>query len=177
MKLKVLLIALFPIVMIGLIVSLLLFSAPTIMNNDNKDDEQGEISVDVPTEFDDVVVQAIMNEALKYEGWAYVFGGASPSTSFDCSGITQWSYAKAGITLPRTAQLQYNVTKHIPLSEAKAGDLIFFHSTYVTADYVTHVGIYVGDMQMYHAGDPIGYTDLNAPYWQQHLIGAGRIVL
>ena len=78
-------------------------------------------------QFDDETVQAIMEEALKYEGWTYVYGGDSPSTSFDCSGLVQWCYGKAGIALPRTAQEQYNVTQHIPLSEAKAGDLVFFH--------------------------------------------------
>ena len=80
----------------------------------------------VTTEFDDDTVQAIMDEALKYEGWRYVYGGASPTTSFDCSGLTQWTYGKAGINLPRTAQQQYDVTQHIPLSEAQAGDLVFF---------------------------------------------------
>lgn len=98
----------------------------------------------VTTEFDDDTVQAIMDEALKYEGWRYVYGGASPTTSFDCSGLTQWTYGKAGINLPRTAQQQYDVTQHIPLSEAQAGDLVFFHSTYNAGSYITHVGIYLG---------------------------------
>lgn len=128
------------------------------------------------TQFDDETVQIIMNEALKYQGWKYVFGGASPTTSFDCSGLIQWCYGKAGITLPRTAQQQYDVTQHIPLSEAKAGDLVFFHSTYNAGTYVTHVGIVVSQTQMYHAGSSgIGYVNLNDSYWQQHLIGAGRI--
>lgn len=125
--------------------------------------------------FDDETVQAIMNEALKYQGWKYVFGGSNPNTSFDCSGLTQWCYAKVGLTLPRVAQAQYDAMQHLPLSEAKAGDLVFFHSTYNSGSYVSHVGIYVGNNQMYHAGDPIGYTDLTNAYWQQHLIGAGRI--
>ena len=125
--------------------------------------------------FDDETVQAIMNEALKYQGWKYVFGGSNPNTSFDCSGLTQWCYAKVGLTLPRVAQAQYDAMQHLPLSEAKAGDLVFFHSTYDSGSYVSHVGIYVGNNQMYHAGDPIGYTDLTNAYWQQHLIGAGRI--
>lgn len=129
-----------------------------------------------PSQFDDETVQAIMNEALKYEGWKYVYGGASPTTSFDCSGLVQWSYAKAGIQLPRTASMQYEATQHIPLSEAKAGDLVFFHSTYNAGSYVTHVGIYVGNNQMFHAGDPIGYANLTSSYWQAHLIGAGRII-
>lgn len=125
--------------------------------------------------FDNKIVQHIMDEALKYQGYPYVFGGSSPRTSFDCSGITQWCFQKVGISLPRTAQAQYDVMSHLPLSQAEPGDLIFFHSTYDTADYVTHVGIYVGNNRMYHAGDPIGYTDLNDSYWQQHMIGAGRI--
>lgn len=129
----------------------------------------------VTTEFDDDTVQAIMDEALKYEGWRYVYGGASPTTSFDCSGLTQWTYGKAGINLPRTAQQQYDVTQHIPLSEAQAGDLVFFHSTYNAGSYITYVGIYLGNNRMFHAGDPIGYADLTSPYWQQHLVGAGRI--
>ncbi len=129
----------------------------------------------ISPQFDDEMVQIVMNEALKYEGFPYVFGGDNPNTSFDCSGLTQWSYRKAGINLPRTAQQQYNVTEHIPLSVAKPGDLVFFHSTYNAGTYVTHVGIYVGNNQMYNAGDPIGYADLTSSYWQKHLIGAGRI--
>ena len=129
----------------------------------------------LPAHFDNSTVQTIMNEALKYQGFPYVFGGSTPATSFDCSGLTQWTYAKAGINLPRVAQAQYDVTQHIPLPEAKAGDLVFFHSTYNAGAYVTHVGIYIGNNQMFHAGDPIGYANLNDTYWQQHLIGAGRI--
>lgn len=126
-------------------------------------------------QFDDETVQAVMTEALKYEGWQYVYGGASPTTSFDCSGLVQWCYGKAGISLPRTAQEQYDVTQHIPLSEAKAGDLVFFHSTYDAGTYIIHTGIYQGNNRMFHAGDPIGYADLTSSYWQQHLVGAGRI--
>ena len=129
-----------------------------------------------PTEFDDETVQVIMDEALKYEGFPYVFGGASPTTSFDCSGLIQWAYDKAGISLPRVAQDQYDATQEISMDEAQAGDLIFFHSTYNAGTYVTHVGIYVGDNRMFHAGDPIGYTDLNTSYWQDHLIGARRVI-
>ena len=125
--------------------------------------------------FSDATAQAIFNEALKYQDWKYVYGGSNPNTSFDCSGLTSWCYGKAGISLPRTAQAQYDATQHIPLSQAKAGDLVFFHSTYNAGTYVTHVGIYAGNNRMYHAGDPIGYADLTSSYWQQHLIGAGRV--
>ena len=76
---------------------------------------------------------------------------------------------------PTTAQAQYDATQHLPLSQAKAGDLVFFHSTYNAGSYVTHVGILVSPTQMYHAGNPIGYADLSSSYWQQHLIGAGRV--
>ena len=131
---------------------------------------------DVPEAYlADETFAAILEEAEKYLGFPYVWGGSSPSTSFDCSGLTQWCYGKAGISLPRTAQAQYDATQHIPLSQAQAGDLVFFHSTYNTSDYVTHVGIYVGNNQMYHAGNPIGYSDLTSAYWQQHIICAGRI--
>ena len=129
----------------------------------------------ISPQFDNELVQSVMDEALKYEGYPYVFGGDNPSTSFDCSGLTQWSYRKAGINLPRTAQQQYDATESIPLSEAKPGDLVFFHSTYNAGTYVTHVGIYLGNNQMYQAGDPIGYADLTTAYWKKHLIGAGRI--
>lgn len=125
--------------------------------------------------FSDKTVQVIMTEAVKYQGTAYVYGGSNPTTGFDCSGLTQWSYGKAGIKLPRTAQAQYDATNHLDIKNAKPGDLVFFHSTYSCADYVTHVGIFVGNMRMYNAGDPLGYADLNSSYWQAHLIGAGRI--
>ncbi|MFT0190560.1 lysozyme family protein [Candidatus Enterococcus avicola] len=126
------------------------------------------------TQFDDKTVQGIFDEAFKYEGTAYVFGGSSPETGFDCSGLTQWCYAKVGLKLPRVAQEQYDVMTHINLKDAKPGDLIFFHSTYDAGTYVTHVGIYAGENRMFHAGDPVGWTNLTESYWQQHLIGAGR---
>ena len=72
-----------------------------------------------PAHFDNETVQIIMDEALKYEGFPYVFGGSSPSTSFDCSGLVQWCYAKASIQLPRTAQAQYDATTHILLSSKR----------------------------------------------------------
>lgn len=127
------------------------------------------------SKFNNEIAQTIMNEALKYKGWKYVFGGDNPNTSFDCSGLTQWCFKKVGINLPRTAQEQYDVTTHITLDQAKSGDLVFFHGTYNAGTYVTHVGIYVGNNKMYHAGSPIGYADLTNRYWQKHFIGAGRV--
>ncbi|WP_143475044.1 C40 family peptidase, partial [Clostridioides difficile] len=117
----------------------------------------------------------VLDEGLKYEGWKYVYGGPSPTTSFDGSGLKQCTYGKSDIKLPLTVQQQYDVTQHYPLSDVKAGDLIFFHSTYNAGSYITHIGIYLGDNRMFHAGDPIGYADLTSSYWQKHLVGAGRI--
>lgn len=127
------------------------------------------------TRFDNATVQTIMTEALKYQGWKYAFGGNNPNTSFDCSGLTQWCFGKAGIRLPRTAQEQYDMTQYLPLAEAKPGDLVFFHGTYNAGTYITHVGIYVGNNRMYNAGNPIGYADLTTSYWREHLVSAGRI--
>lgn len=116
---------------------------------------------------------AVIDEALKYQGRPYVWGGSSPSESFDCSGLTQWCYKAAGANLPRTAQAQYDAMKHIPVSKAQPGDLVFFTGTYATSDYITHVGIFVGNNRMFHAGDPIGYSDLS--YWGNSLVCAGTI--
>lgn len=121
------------------------------------------------------VANAVITEALKYEGWSYVWGGSSPLTSFDCSGLIQWCYGRAGISMPRTAQEQYNATQHMSLDSAQPGDLVFFTGTYSTSNYITHVGIYCGDSIMYHAGDPIGYSNLSSAYWQSHLVCAGRV--
>lgn len=127
-------------------------------------------------QYNDATVQSLMKEALKYQGWSYVYGGSSPETSFDCSGLVQWCYGVIGVKLPRTAQAQYDVAEHIELSQAVAGDLVFFQGTYNAGTYITHVGIYCGNNQMYHAGDPIGYTDLTSEYWKQHIVCAGRVL-
>lgn len=123
----------------------------------------------------DELFQKVMAEALKYKGYRYVFGGDNPSKSFDCSGLTQWTYRTAGIQLPRTAQTQWDFTTRVSAAEAKPGDLVFFHSTYNSGTYISHVGIYQGNMQMFHAGDPLDYADLNKPYWQEHIAGFGRV--
>ena len=101
-------------------------------------------------------------------GWRYKYGNM-----FYVRLVNQ--YLAVPSFSDATAQAQYDATQHIPLSQAKAGDLVFFHSTYNAGTYVTHVGIYAGNNRMYHAGDPIGYADLTSSYWQKHLIGAGRV--
>lgn len=124
---------------------------------------------------DSEFAKKVMDEAIKYQGYPYVFGGVAPG-AFDCSSLTQWCYKVAGVNIPRTAQQQYDVMAIVKNEkEAQAGDLVFFHSTYDAGDYITHVGIYVGDGKMYHAGDPLGYADLNSSYWQQHIVGYGRV--
>lgn len=118
----------------------------------------------------------LMKVALKYEGQPYVFGGSSPSQGFDCSGIIQYAYGQVGIKLSRTAQNQYDQCTIVPQSEAKSGDLVFFKGTYDCPDFITHIGIYVGDNKMYQSGGHgLGYVDLTKEYYQQHLVGIGRI--
>ncbi|MED1921438.1 bifunctional lytic transglycosylase/C40 family peptidase [Bacillus velezensis] len=117
----------------------------------------------------------IMKEALKYEGQPYVWGGSNPKSGFDCSGLVQWSYAKAGITLPRTAQEQHGATKKISEKQAVPGDLVFFGGTY-EGKAITHVGIYVGEGRMFNSNDSgIQYSDLKSGYWRSHLVSFGRI--
>lgn len=118
----------------------------------------------------------LMKVALKYEGQPYVFGGSSPSQGFDCSGIIQYVYGQVGIKLSRTAQNQYDQCTIVPQSEAKSGDLVFFKGTYDCPDFITHIGIYVGNNKMYQSGGHgLGYIDLTKAYYQQHLVGIGRI--
>lgn len=121
------------------------------------------------------VANAIISEAEKYKGYTYVWGGASPSTSFDCSGLVKWCYGTVGISLPHSAQAQYDMMQHITLEEAEPGDLVFFTGTMVSENYITHVGIYLGDNKMFHAGNPLGYADLTTKYWKNHFVCAGRI--
>ncbi|MDQ1005412.1 hypothetical protein QFZ28_005990 [Neobacillus niacini] len=119
---------------------------------------------------------AIILEAQKYVGWPYVWGGAHPNTGFDCSGFTQWTFAKAGIRLPRTAQEQYDVSTKISPAEARPGDFVFYTGTYETDKYITHVGIYLGNGKMFDSnGSGIGIHDINSPYWKSHMVGFGRV--
>ena len=128
-------------------------------------------SYEIPGEaLDDPAFAALMEEATKYIGWPYVWGGSSPSTSFDCSGFVCWVYTASGVhNLPRTtAQGIYNQCAIISPSEAKPGDIIFFTGTYDSPGPVSHVGIYVGDGMMLHCGSPIQYANINSSYWQTH---------
>ncbi len=130
-----------------------------------------------PDSYDDATVQALMEEAAKYLGYPYVWGGSSPSTSFDCSGFVCWVFTNSGVyNLPRTtAQGIYDQCTPVSPSEAKAGDIIFFTGTYNSAGAVSHVGIYCGNGVMIHCGDPISYASINTSYWQSHFYAFGRL--
>jgi len=135
-------------------------------------------SYEIPGEaLDDPAFAALMEEATKYIGWPYVWGGSSPSTSFDCSGFVCWVYTASGVhNLPRTtAQGIYNQCAIISPSEAKPGDIIFFTGTYDSPGPVSHVGIYVGGGMMLHCGSPIQYANINSSYWQTHFYAFGRL--
>mgnify|MGYP002409338470 CR=1 FL=1 len=120
---------------------------------------------------------ALINEAEKYLGYPYVWGGSSPSTSFDCSGFVCWVLNQSGVySISRTtAQGIFNQCAIIPPSEARPGDIIFFTGTYASSGAVSHVGIYVGNGMMIHCGNPIQYASINSTYWTQHFYAYGRL--
>lgn len=130
-----------------------------------------------PDSYDDATVQALMEEAAKYLGFPYVWGGSSPSTSFDCSGFVCWVFTNSGVhNLPRTtAQGIYDQCTPVSAADAKAGDIIFFTGTYNSGGAVSHVGIYCGNGVMIHCGDPIKYASINTSYWQSHFYAFGRL--
>ena len=131
---------------------------------------------DIPPEaLDDEVFDAIIKEAEKYLGYPYVWGGSSPSTSFDCSGFVSWVINHSGWDVGRLgAQGLCNICTPVSSDNAKPGDLVFFTGTYDTPG-VSHVGIYVGNNMMIHCGDPISYANLNSSYWQSHFYRYGRL--
>ena len=131
---------------------------------------------DIPPEaLDDEVFAAIIKEAEKYLGYPYVWGGSSPSTSFDCSGFVSWVINHSGWDVGRLgAQGLCNICTPVSSANVKPGDLVFFTGTYDTSG-VSHVGIYVGNNMMIHCGDPISYANLNSSYWQSHFYRYGRL--
>ena len=131
---------------------------------------------DIPPEaLDDEVFAAIIKEAKKYLGYPYIWGGSSPSTSFDCSGFVSWVINHSGWDVGRLgAQGLCNICTPVSSANVKPGDLVFFTGTYDTPG-VSHVGIYVGNNMMIHCGDPISYANLNSNYWQSHFYRYGRL--
>lgn len=119
----------------------------------------------------------MIREAEKYLGYPYIWGGASPSTSFDCSGFVSWVINNCGNGWNvgrQTADGLRSCCAYVPPEQAKPGDLIFFQGTYDTPG-ASHVGIYVGNQVMIHCGDPIQYANISTPYWQQHFMAFGRL--
>ena len=130
-----------------------------------------------PEALSDERFKRMITEAEKYLGYPYVWGGASPSTSFDCSGFVSWviNHSGNGWNYGRlTAEGLRNACTYVPPSEAKPGDLVFFQGTYDTAG-ASHVGIYVGNGMMIHCGNPIQYASIETSYWQQHFYCFGRL--
>ena len=131
---------------------------------------------DIPGEaLTDEKFRKMITEAEKYLGYPYVWGGSSPSTSFDCSGFVSWVINHSGWDVGRlTANGLLNICTPVSSANARPGDLIFFQGTYDTAG-ASHVGIYVGDGMMIHCGDPISYANINTSYWQSHFYTFGRL--
>lgn len=131
---------------------------------------------DIPPEaLADEQFAAMIAEAEKYLGYPYVWGGASPSTSFDCSGFVSWVVNHSGWNFGRlTANGLLSVCTPVSSADARPGDLIFFQGTYNTSG-ASHVGIYVGNGMMIHCGDPISYANINTSYWQQHFYTFARL--
>ena len=126
----------------------------------------------------DETYAAMLTEAQKYLGYPYVWGGSSPSTSFDCSGFVSWVVNHSGWNYGRLgAQGLYNICTPVSAANVRPGDLVFFWHTYdaPNPNGVTHVGIYVGNGQMIHCGDPISYANINTNYWTQHFYSFGRM--
>ena len=134
------------------------------------------LSYDIPPEaLADEQFAAMIQEAEKYLGYPYVWGGSSPSTSFDCSGFVSWVVNHSGWNFGRlTANGLLNVCTPVSREDARPGDLIFFQGTYNTSG-ASHVGIYVGDGMMIHCGSPISYANINTSYWQQHFYTFARL--
>ena len=127
---------------------------------------------------DDPNFLALMIEADKYIGYPYVYGAANPDTGFDCSGFVCWVFRHSGVykTKRLGANGLYSLCTDIPREEARPGDLVFFEKT-MGADVkgITHVGIYVGNNMMIHAGDPVGFADLKSEQWAKKIYGFGRL--
>ena len=138
---------------------------------------------DVPQAYLDADPQfaRLMEEAEKYVGYPYVWGGSDPETSFDCSGFISWIFTETGVSnvgrLGATGL--YGACRPVGAEEARPGDVIFFTGTLGEGvdgnGGITHCGLYVGDGWMIHCGSPLGFADLSRPYWQEHFYGYGRL--
>ena len=139
--------------------------------------EPGEY--DIPADvMEDETFRRLIEEAEKYIGYPYVYGGSKPSTGFDCSGFVCWVFRQSGVydTGRLGAKGLYSLCTDVSRDEARPGDLVFFTKT-MGADVkgITHVGIYVGNNMMLHAGDPVGFADLQSDKWAKKIYAFGRL--
>ncbi|MBQ2956515.1 MAG: C40 family peptidase [Clostridia bacterium] len=133
---------------------------------------------DIPEEyFADENFARLIEEGEKYLGFPYVWGGTSPSTSFDCCGFVSFVLTNSGVlnTGPRGVEGLYDLTDRIQPSEARPGDLVFFSETYEGGGVLSHVGLYVGDGYMLHCGNPIGYVHIESSFYRDHFYAFGRL--
>jgi cell wall-associated NlpC family hydrolase len=117
----------------------------------------------------------VARHAVAMIGTPYLFGGSSPETGFDCSGLVHYSYQQSGVSVPRTSLEQFRAARKISLGEAVEGDLLFFQDQ----EKLSHVGIYIGDGQFVHAptsGRRVSVANLDNDYYQMHLVGVGRLL-
>ncbi|NBO34265.1 MAG: NlpC/P60 family protein, partial [Actinobacteria bacterium] len=110
---------------------------------------------------------AAIKAALSQLGIRYRWGASSPGVAFDCSGLTQWAWAKAGVSIPRVSRSQYSALTRVPLSQVQPGDLLFSQSTFF------HVGIYIGNGQMIHAPRTGDVVKISTVTWTR-VLGVGR---
>ena len=119
--------------------------------------------------------RSIAKLALSMVGVPYRYGGADPSEGFDCSGLVYYTYSSEGLSVPRTSRAQLGAALEIPLTQAAAGDLLFFEDEVK----LSHVGIYLGDRRFVHApksGGTVSVASIDAPYYQRHLVAVGRLI-
>ena len=117
----------------------------------------------------------VARHAVAMIGRPYLYGGASPDSGFDCSGLVHYSYQQSGVSVPRTSLEQFRAARKISLGEAVEGDLLFFEDQ----EKLSHVGIYIGDGQFVHAptsGRTVSIANLDNAYYQMHLVGVGRLL-
>jgi hypothetical protein len=145
----------------------------------NASQREDYLDYDVPPEaLENEVFAAMLTEAEKYLGMPYVWGGSSPSTSFDCSGFVSWVINHSGWNVGRLgAKSLCNICTPVSPANARPGDLVFFINTYDAPDpnAPIHCGIYVGNNMMIHCGNPISYANLSSNYWQEHFYCYGRL--
>lgn len=171
----VILAILIPSIIIAMLVGILTSVFTPVVQMEEAQESVVTDASDLLESLDDEIARLILEEAFKYEGNPYKFGGTDPNSGIDCAAFTQWCYRTVGISLPRTAQGQYDAVQHISIEDARPGDLVFFTRTYDTDRFITHVELFVGDGKCYGAGDPIGYHDLASKYYSDHYVCCGRV--